>query len=157
MFNAILNGLGGLAAGATKTLSNAATGAVSGVTKTLNGIKPGATQSATAGVFGPGGKNYLGGAGTALGKGASNEFGMGASLSAGANKSLQQLVGKMDNMSPEQSLMIAQQMAQFAAPPQFPPVATPQQAAPQFSNFMQPGGQSRITSQLRTPLGGRDA
>jgi len=142
MFSAILNGVRGLASGASRMAGGAASGA---------------SGAASAGSFGPGAQNYLGGAGTALGKGSLNEFGLGTSLGAGANTSLQQLISKMDNMSPEQSMLIAHQMAQFASPPQFPPMATPNRPAPQFSNFMQPGGQAQNAQQLRMPLGGRDA
>ena len=115
----------------------------------------GASGAATSGAFGAGGKSFLSGPGTAMGGGAVSEFGVGASVGAGAKGGLDALMGKLQNMTPEQQLMIASQMAQFAAPPPMAPMA-PQAGggAPQYSSFMNPaGGQPAPAPQLRTPLG----
>lgn len=114
----------------------------------LKGLQTGGSGAATSGVFGAGGQNFLGGNGTALGPGTINEF--GAMPTAG--KGLADVFSKFDNMTPEQSLHIATQMAQFGAPPQMPQMQAPQIKAPQFSQFVQP--QAQAIPQLRTPMGG---
>lgn len=121
----------------------------------MNGLKSmgtGASGAATSGAFGAGGKGFLSGPGTAMGGGSMGEFGVGASVGGAARGGLDQLMGKLQSMTPEQQLQIASQMAQFAAPP---PMAMPQAGgAPQYSSFMNPAGsQPAPAPQLRTPLG----
>lgn len=123
----------------------------------LNGLKSmgtGMSGAATSGTFGAGGKPFLGGEGTALGGGAMGEFGVGATVGGAAKTGLEGLMGKVQNMTPEQKLMIASQMAQFAAPPAMGAMQRPQAPVPQYSNFMNPAaGQPTPAPQLRTPLG----
>ena len=114
----------------------------------------GASGAATSGAFGAGGKSFLSGPGTAMGGGSVGEFGVGASVGGAAKGGLDALMGKLQNMTPEQQLMIASQMAQFAAPPPMAPMAPQGGGAPQYSSFMNPaGGQPAPAPQLRTPLG----
>lgn len=117
----------------------------------LNGLK----GNASAGAMGAGGQGVLSGPGTAMGGNSMSEFGTGASLGGAAKGGIEQLMGKLQGLTPEQQLQIATQMAQFAAPPPMAPM-TPQGGgqAPQFSQFMNPaGGQPAPMPQLRTPLG----
>lgn len=118
----------------------------------LNGLQSGMSGASTAGAFGPGGQNYLGGPGTAIGAGTTNEFGAGNVAGDG----LASIMGKLQNMTPEQQLQISGHLAQFAAPPAtgMQPLApvTPQQSS--YSDFMQPAGQGQMpVPGLRTPIG----
>ena len=118
----------------------------------VKGVGTGATGASTSGAFGPGGQNFLGGQGTAMGAGTVNEFGAGNVAGDG----LASIMGKLQNMTPEQQLQISGHLAQFAAPPAtgMQPLApvTPQQSS--YSDFMQPAGQGQMpVPGLRTPIG----
>ena len=117
----------------------------------LKGLQSGMSGASTAGAFGPGGQNFLGGAGTAMGAGTANEFGVGNVAGDG----MASLMGKLQNMTPDQKLQMSGQLAQFAAPPSgMQPLApvTPQQT--QYADFVNPAGQSGVAlPQMRTPLG----
>lgn len=116
----------------------------------MNGLK----GSASAGAMGAGGVEYLSGPGTAMGGNSMSEFGTGTSVGGAAKGGLDQLMAKLQGLTPEQQLHIATQMAQFAAPPPMQPMAPVGGQAPQFSQFMNPaGGQPTPAPQLRTPLG----
>ena len=128
----------------------------------MKGFGTGASGAATSGTFGAGGQGFLSGQGTAMGGNALSEF--GAAPTAGANVAggLEGFMGKLQglqDMTPEQQMQIATQMAQFAAPPPMqamqamPPRQPPQQ---QYASFMNPAGQAPAPApQMRTPLGMR--
>lgn len=121
----------------------------------LQNVGTGASGAASAGAFGAGGKPFLGGEGTALGGGALKEFGAGQNIGAGVNQGLEGLMAKLQGMTPEQSMRIATQMAQFAAPPAMPQAPAPQQRSPGFSSFVQPQTAApQAAPTLRTPLMG---
>ena len=117
----------------------------------LNGLRTGASGAATSGAFGAGAGNFLGGHGTALGSGAVKEFGTMPQVGAMASNGLGDVLSKLQNMTPEQSLMIAQQMAQFSAPPLFGTPEPVRPAVSQYSNFMNPGAGAQAPV-MRTPL-----
>lgn len=119
----------------------------------LKGVQTGASGAASSGVFGAGGQNFLGGQGTALGAGAVKEFGAMPTLGANASQGMAGIMEKFNSMTPEQSLQIATQMAQFGAPPPMQQLQAPQIKAPQYSQFVQPQMQSQAGTALRSPLG----
>lgn len=112
------------------------------------GLLGGMNGVASAGAFGAGRAPYLGGAGTAIGGG---EFSSMQNAGGGLNA----LMGKLQNMTPEQQQQLVGHLAQFAAPPQgaMPSGATPM-PVPQtnYASFVNPGMQTALP-QLRTPMG----
>lgn len=119
----------------------------------LRGLSTGASGAASAGTFGAGGKAFLGGPGTALGGTAANEFGLAATAGGAANRGVSQLFAKLQGMTPEQQLMMATQLAQFAAPPQMQQAPSPVMQN-SYAGFMQPANApSPQVPTLRTPLG----
>lgn len=133
---------------------------------TTRALASGASGSASAGAFGAGGSNFLGGQGTALGM---REFSpaqaMGGQVSAamgtGGNGgvdggTLQKLLDKMQNMTPEESANLATTMASVAAPPAQGAMQAPMPSLPQsnlsYADFVNPGAK-QAAPVMRTPLG----